>query len=435
MNLIVDNNDNILEIDTSSTNLDKVYCFDNDWKDSVYISTDSTDKIIKLVLKDVMTVVDEYIKLNYKSDCKKLENNQYHVPYNYDTMDSCKVVINRNKLVLCFGNPEEIDSVYTDDESDIEFAYNSENEENPLKYISIPVKTKEYMKLKEKLKDKGCFTKQEKDRLEMIDNLEQEQGIYFIQSSCFGSRCWGYDDENSDYDMRFIYVKKLGQYFTMDKKDQKDTITLEDDVVGYEVGKVLKTICNQNPMTYEILYSPINDLDNPLFDEIKDFSKEYFQPKKMVNIYEHVIDANIHKLETEERKSLKVYLFVLRMMGVSNYIRKNKSYPICGMDEVFDLEENAYLRPEVDKLIEMKKQGVKNIEVTDELIESLMKKSDDIKELNSHMEDDLVDTHNMVEKANQLYRKAIQYSRQRENEDELLMSLYQEDNSIKGKTL
>ena len=59
--------------------------------------------------------------------------------------------------------------------------------------------------------------------LEKLHDLENEYNIEIMSACESGSRVWGFNSKNSDYDMRFIYKHN----------DKKDYITLKeiDDVI------------------------------------------------------------------------------------------------------------------------------------------------------------------------------------------------------------
>ena len=172
-------------------------------------------------------------------------------------------------------------------------------------------------------------------------------------------------------------------------------------------------------MAYEIINTPYKDLDNEEYELLKEFSDKYFQPEKIIRAYENILKNNIEKLRTEDRKSLKLYLYILRMFGIINYIRKTKEFPVCTIKNVFSIEENAMYKEEVERIINSKINGEKNIKVTDELINTLLLLLERVEKNNK--EDDVnINIEELREEAKKIYYHFINYSKDREDLEEII---------------
>ena len=53
-----------------------------------------------------------------------------------------------------------------------------------------------------------------REKLAEIENKENVRIIMAVES---GSRSWGFASPDSDYDVRFVYVRKLEDYLKLDK--------------------------------------------------------------------------------------------------------------------------------------------------------------------------------------------------------------------------
>ena len=66
------------------------------------------------------------------------------------------------------------------------------------------------------------------EQLKEIEEKENVKIIYCVES---GSRAWGFESVDSDYDVRFIYVRRKEDYLCLDEKS--DVIELPiDEVFG-----------------------------------------------------------------------------------------------------------------------------------------------------------------------------------------------------------
>lgn len=88
-----------------------------------------------------------------------------------------------------------------------------------------------------------------------LDNLEKEFNIKILYAVESGSRGWGFSNEDSDYDVRFYYVRPLDDYLSIvDRRDVIDDKDLGDrdynydlDFSGWDIRKVLQLHRKSNP--------------------------------------------------------------------------------------------------------------------------------------------------------------------------------------------
>ena len=59
-----------------------------------------------------------------------------------------------------------------------------------------------------------------------LDKIEKEFNIHILYAVESGSRGWGFANEDSDYDVRFYYIRPLYDYLSIDKK--RDVIDIND---------------------------------------------------------------------------------------------------------------------------------------------------------------------------------------------------------------
>ena len=95
-----------------------------------------------------------------------------------------------------------------------------------------------------------------KEKLSQIERRENIRILYACES---GSRAWGFASADSDYDVRFIFVRPLEDYLRI--KDLPDFIDSELNEVYDINGWDFKKFCNQlnksNPVLFEWIQSPI----------------------------------------------------------------------------------------------------------------------------------------------------------------------------------
>src|SRR6187399_351008 len=92
-------------------------------------------------------------------------------------------------------------------------------------------------------------------RLAAVERDEQVRIPIAIES---GSRAWGFPSPDSDYDCRFVYVRRPDAYLSpWVPRDVIETPLVGDlDVNGWDLGKALKLMLKGNAVILEWLRSP-----------------------------------------------------------------------------------------------------------------------------------------------------------------------------------
>ncbi|MED1919930.1 nucleotidyltransferase domain-containing protein, partial [Bacillus thuringiensis] len=99
--------------------------------------------------------------------------------------------------------------------------------------------------------------------LEKLKEIEQAHDLKVLFAVESGSRAWGFPSKDSDYDVRFVYVKKPEWYLSIDDKRDVVEEPINDllDINGWDIRKALKLFRKSNPPLQEWLVSDIVYLD------------------------------------------------------------------------------------------------------------------------------------------------------------------------------
>lgn len=100
-------------------------------------------------------------------------------------------------------------------------------------------------------------TARERIRLALAQaTAEHDIRILFAVES--GSRAWGHPSPDSDYDVRFVYHRRLDSYLTVGRR--RDVLELgvrgDLDLAGWDIDKALRLLIGGNPALLEWLVSP-----------------------------------------------------------------------------------------------------------------------------------------------------------------------------------
>ncbi len=111
-----------------------------------------------------------------------------------------------------------------------------------------------------------------------LDEIEKKEGVRILHAVESGSRAWGFASPDSDYDVRFIYVRPKADYLRLD--EPKDFIEWQLDEVldinGWDLKKALKQFAKGNATLYEWSGSPIVYRTTDDWARVKETAKQYF---------------------------------------------------------------------------------------------------------------------------------------------------------------
>lgn len=122
-------------------------------------------------------------------------------------------------------------------------------------------------------------------RLGQIEAQENVTILFAVES---GSRAWGFPSPDSDNDVRFFYVRRLGDYLGLD--DRRDTVERPIDGVwdlnGWDLRKALKLLVKGNATVAEWLSSPLIYREHGPFPyKLRDLIKRHASPEASARHY------------------------------------------------------------------------------------------------------------------------------------------------------
>lgn len=186
--------------------------------------------------------------------------------------------------------------------------------------------------------------------------LEIEKNIKIIYAVESGSRAWGFASENSDWDVRFIYVHPQDWYLDIDshKDNIERMLPNELDLSGWEVQKALRLFRKSNPSLMEWLQSPIVYLeDKSLMEEWRNLSPIWFNPKNEMYHYLNMANNTYRKYLEDERVKIKKYFYALRPLFACRWImEKGTQPPVLFSEMLVDFQNEEILAIIEELLIE-----------------------------------------------------------------------------------
>ena len=150
--------------------------------------------------------------------------------------------------------------------------------------------------------------------IEKIAELERKENVRVIHAVESGSRAWGFASPDSDYDVRFIYIRPKEFYLRLDKTSDFIEWQLDEtlDINGWDLQKALRLLHSSNPTLFEWNNSPIVYKTTDAWSEIRAIINHYFSSKAGLYHYLNTANGNYREYLKGDTVRLKKYFYVIR---------------------------------------------------------------------------------------------------------------------------
>lgn len=196
--------------------------------------------------------------------------------------------------------------------------------------------------------------------VERLGKVEREHDVRILFAIESGSRAWGFSSPNSDYDVRFIYMRDPSWYQAVDLEERRDVIEypiVDDiDLNGWDVRKALRLFWKSNPAFVEWIQSPI------IYSEVSDFRAralralpQIYAPEKGVYHYRSMAKTNFRGYLKEPMVRLKKYFYVLRPLLAARWVESRRSAAPIEFDKLLTLVSDPPVLEAIHTLLVQKR--------------------------------------------------------------------------------
>lgn len=175
--------------------------------------------------------------------------------------------------------------------------------------------------------------------LSELRKMEASEQIHILYACESGSRAWGFPSSDSDYDIRFIYIRTKDWYLSIDdKRDTIEQLINESlDISGWDIRKALKLFRKSNPPLLEWLQSPIIYIEeHDIARQLRSLSSEFFSSRALLHHYLSMAKGNYREYLQGEQVRAKKYLYVLRPILACKWIEENGTVPPMEFSKLVD---------------------------------------------------------------------------------------------------
>lgn len=149
-----------------------------------------------------------------------------------------------------------------------------------------------------------------------LDEIERDHQVRVLLAVESGSRAWGFASVDSDFDVRFLFVRRVEDYASLFAKRDviEQPIDSALDVSGWDLRKALSLGLKWNPALIEWLTSPITYRERGW--EAEALRKLFARPMGRDALIRHYYGLAVKQfgrhMEGHETVNLKKYFYVIR---------------------------------------------------------------------------------------------------------------------------
>jgi len=228
----------------------------------------------------------------------------------------------------------------------------------------------------------------------LCKKIEKEENVKILFAVENGSRAWRMQSANSDYDVRFVFVRPMKDYFYLKQKPEVieryydsggkacEAKGCSIDTVGFDVMKYAKLLSKSNPTAIEWLMTDVvyHGKQNPVF---KKFAQKDFSRTSLIHHYRSLCMQNYIKyIKSGNLVSYKKYLYAFRGLVNARYVELFDEAPPINFNEAFSKKGivSDQVKEKLDQIILLKKKGqekdiASRIPLFDSQIESFLKRA------------------------------------------------------------
>ncbi len=200
--------------------------------------------------------------------------------------------------------------------------------------------------------------------LSHLEDIERQYDVRVLLALESGSRARGLFSDESDWDVRFVYVNKLDWYLNVNEGRDVIEEMFDDniDMVGWELRKTLRLFQKSNPSLMEWLHSPvIYRADEEFLSRMRAMEPVYFNPIKTMYHYESLYIKHDKRYLQDTTNPLKRFLHYLRGILSCRWLEQHKTMPPVLFSELVQATvDDVVIRQKIENLIALKRQSKEN---------------------------------------------------------------------------
>lgn len=195
-----------------------------------------------------------------------------------------------------------------------------------------------------------------KEILDKLTEIEKKENVRVLHAVESGSRAWGVESPDSDYDVRFVYVRQKEDYLSLQKKRDVIEWQLDEvlDINGWDLKKTLVQFHKGNATLFEWANSPVVYKTTEEWKNIYESSKEYFSEKVALYHYYGTANSTFKQYLQGDEVKYKKYIYALRPLLACKFIEDKHAVPPVRFDDLLKQELPGELSEEIEEMLAIK---------------------------------------------------------------------------------
>jgi predicted nucleotidyltransferase len=188
-----------------------------------------------------------------------------------------------------------------------------------------------------------------------LDGVERNHAVAIMLAVESGSRAWGFPSLDSDYDVRFLYLRSREAYLSVFPAPDVIAHALDAvlDVNGWDLQKALRLMAGSNPTLLEWLTSPLRYRPAAAAaTRLLELARATAHLPSFAYHYDRLARRSFTDIQAAESVRLKTYCYALRAALALAWIREQQSPPPMDLPSLREgVSVAASVRGVTDELI------------------------------------------------------------------------------------
>jgi len=198
--------------------------------------------------------------------------------------------------------------------------------------------------------------------LERLHKFERDKKVKVILAVESGSRGWGFASEDSDYDVRFVYVHPPDRYLDLNYPTLSyDWIEGEVDYEGFDIHKFYDLLLKSNMNIIDWLMQDVIYISDIKYkEELKVVVSKYFDRRTYCAHNYGLCAKNYHKYfvsHTSNEPTAKRYVYCIRSLLSAKYCDENNELAPLKFEDLIDETLKTNDAIEIRGMLEVKKNS------------------------------------------------------------------------------
>lgn len=143
-----------------------------------------------------------------------------------------------------------------------------------------------------------------------------------------GSRGWGFASDDSDFDVRFLYLHPLDWYLSIHARRDVIEYPISEglDIVGWDFRKTLQLFQRSNPRLFDWISSPIIYAPaHPIVERLWKLAPEYFSPFVYGRHYGQSMRHYMARAINGDRMHVKNFFYAVRSVILLRWVEQEQA--------------------------------------------------------------------------------------------------------------